>query len=475
MKRLAGYDAMLLYSETPAVYGHTMKVAVIGGASSGFTFDLFRRLVAQRLYLMEPLRYRLIDIPWKLHHPMWQENCEVDLDYHLRRVQAPGRGDRRALDEVIGQIAGTPLDRNRPLWEFHLVEGMEADRVAVVGKVHHALADGVASANMMARAMDPEAGSRDSGPEPHPDPVPTTRQLVAAAARDHVSQIRAVPELIRYSVTGVTSVYRRSRQRQPHPSLARILHAPDTFINHVVAPRRTFASATLSLADVKEVSKRLGITINTLVLAIAAGALRELLVRYDGQADQPILASVPSSLDLSPDRVSGNELGGMVVSLPVQVEDPLERIRLTNVAADIAKENYRLLGPEFSARWSMFLPPALTPAAFAWMSRRDAKVRVFNLPISNVPGPRQRGRFGDFVLSELYSVGPLTAGSGLNLTVWSYVDQFNLSVLADDQTVGDPHEVTDALVRAFGEIRGAAGFSEQITVVPTAMALAWPG
>jgi hypothetical protein len=164
----------------------------------------------------------------------------------------------------------------------------------------------------------------------------------------------------------------------------------------------------------------------------------------------------------------------MVVTLPVQVDDPLERTRLTDLAAGVAKENYRLLGPEFSARWMEFLPPALAPALFAWSARRDAKLRVFNVPVSNVPGPRERGRFGDITLTELYSVGPLTAGSGLNLTVWSYVDQFNISVLTDDETVRDPHEVTDAMVRSFGEIRRAAGFSSASTAVPTAMELARP-
>ena len=163
MKRLSGYDAMLLYSETPAVHSHTMKTAVVDGGPSGFAFDMFREVVRQRLSLLEPLRYRLVDIPWKLHHPMWRENCELDLDYHLRRVPAPGDGDRRSLNQVVGEIASTPLDRDRPLWEFHFVEGLEANRVAVVGKVHHSLADGVASANLMARAMEYEPGG--GGPD----------------------------------------------------------------------------------------------------------------------------------------------------------------------------------------------------------------------------------------------------------------------------------------------------------------------
>ena len=472
MKRLSGYDAMLLYSETPAVHTHTMKIAVVEGGPSGLTFETFRELVRQRLPVMDPLRYRIVDIPWKLHHPMWLENCKVDLDYHLRRVRAPGDGSRRSLDEVIGDIASTPLDRDRPLWEFHFVEGLMANRVAVVGKVHHSLADGVASANLMTRAMAYVPG--DTEVCSVPDPVPTSRQLIGAAARDHIRLIGRLPALVGYTTAGLTKVIRKSLQRRPHPSIASGLNAPDTFMNHIVSPQRRYASATLSLADVKELSKALDITINTLVLAMVAGALRELLLRYDGHASEPIIASVPSSLDLSPDRVAGNELGGMVVTLPVQVDDPLERTRLTDLAADVGKENYRLLGPEFSARWMEFLPPAMAPALFAWLARRDAKLRVFNVPVSNVPGPRQRGGLGDITLSELYSVGPLTAGCGLNVTVWSYVDQFNISVLADDETVRDPHEVTDALVRSFGEIRRAAGLYPAVSAVPTAMEMAAP-
>ena len=472
MKRLSGYDAMLLYSETPAVHTHTMKIAVVDGGPNGLMFEAFRDLVRQRLPLMDPLHYRLVDIPYKLHHPMWLENCEVDLDYHLRRSHAPGDGSRRSLDEVIGEIASTPLRRDRPLWEFHFVEGLEGNRSAVVGKVHHSLADGVASANLMARAMAYVPG--ETAGVPGPDRMPTSRELITAAALGHVGQISRLPGLLAYTTAGLTRVVRKSLQRKKHPSMATGLNAPDTFINHVISPRRRYASATLPLADVKELSKSLGITINTLVLAIAAGALRELLLRYDGRADEPIIASVPSSLDQSPNRVAGNELGGMVVSLPVQVGSALERTRLTDLAADVAKENYRLLGPEFSARWMEFLPPALAPALFAWSARREAKLRVFNVPVSNVPGPRKRGRFGDITLTELYSVGPLTAGCGLNITVWSYVDQFNISVLTDDGTVGDPHEVTDALVQSFDEIRRAAGVSAARTAVPSAMAPAEP-
>jgi diacylglycerol O-acyltransferase / wax synthase len=121
VKRLNGMDAMLLYSETPNLHTHTLKVAVIDPSDSDgeFSYESFRRHLLRRLHLLEPLRYKLVDIPWRLHHPMWLENCDVDLDYHLRRVQVPAPGGRRELDGVIGEVASTPLDRDHPLWEFH--------------------------------------------------------------------------------------------------------------------------------------------------------------------------------------------------------------------------------------------------------------------------------------------------------------------------------------------------------------------
>ena len=138
-----------LYSETPNVHMHTLKVAVIelddlGGRKFGV--DEFRKVLQGRLYKLDPFRYQLVDIPFKFHHPMWRENCEVDLDYHVRPYRVASPGGRRELDEAIGQIASTPLDRSRPLWEMYFIEGLANGRIAVVGKIHHALADGVAKA-----------------------------------------------------------------------------------------------------------------------------------------------------------------------------------------------------------------------------------------------------------------------------------------------------------------------------------------
>src|SRR6185437_5578962 len=174
MKRLNGMDAMLLYSETPNLHTHTLKVAVVHAADfdGEFTFDVFRRTIARRLHLLDPLRYRLVDIPARLHHPMWLEDCPVDVDYHLRRVRVPAPGGRRELDQVIGVIASTLLDRSRPLWEFHFAEGM-------AGSPQDEHVDNI--------TCDP----------------PTKRQLLWEAQLDHFQNMAALPRLISDAARGI--------------------------------------------------------------------------------------------------------------------------------------------------------------------------------------------------------------------------------------------------------------------------------
>ncbi|WP_406813099.1 WS/DGAT/MGAT family O-acyltransferase [Mycobacterium sp. M23085] len=467
MKRLSGWDAVLLYSEAPNVHMHTIKAAVIelDADRRSFNVDAFREVIAGRLNKLEPFCYQLVEVPFSLHHPMWRENCELDLDYHIRPWRVAPPGGRRELDEAIGQIASTQLDRSRPLWEMYFVEGLANNRIAVVGKIHHALADGVASANLMARGMDLQPGP-EGGPRLC-DPAPTARQLVASAFADHMRHVGRLPHTIRYTAQGLGRVRRSSRKLSPE--LTRPFEPPPTFMNHKITAERRFATATLALADVKETGKRLGATINDMVLAMATGALRTLLLRYDGKAE-PLLASVPMSFDFSPERISGNRFTGVLVGLPTNADDPLERVRCCHENAIAAKESNQLMGPELVSRWAAYMPPAPTQAFFRWASGRDGHNKLLNLNISNVPGPRERGRVGGALVTEIYSVGPLTAGSGLNITVWSYVDQLNISVLSDGSTLEDPHEVSEAMVADFIEIRRAAGLSDQLTVVEAAMA-----
>ena len=178
---------------------------------------------------------------------------------------------------------------------------------------------------------------------------------------------------------------------------------------------------------------------------------------------------MPTSTNRSPDRITGNEISGLSISLPVHIPDPLERVRLVALATGMAKEDHELIGPELYSRLMIYLPRALAPSAFRWMSKRDGQNRMMNVAVSNVPGPKERGHFGGAPVSEIYSTGVLSLGAPVNITVWSYVDQMGIAVLTDDQTFGDVHEATAALVESFAEIRRAAGLPEQLAIVDTAL------
>ncbi len=264
----------------------------------------------------------------------------------------------------------------------------------MIGKIHHTLADGVASVNLLSHAMDleegPAANERDND---EAGIAVSAGDLLRAAARDHTRQLAELPGLLRDAAVGMARVRRRTKERGAHPDLAEAFDAPATFLNHVVSPRRRFASATLPLPAVKATAKALGITMNDLVLAIAAGGLRTLLLDYDGAAERPIIASVPMATDKS-DRLTGNEISGLMISLPVHVADAGERARLVALATRIAKEDHEILGPQLYGKLMAYLPTAFAPAAFRWLGRRDAPNKLMNVAVSSVVGPRERGHFG---------------------------------------------------------------------------------
>lgn len=448
----------MLYGETPNVHMHTLRVAVIELAEDCWNFDIeeFRRAIRARLYKLEPFCYQLVNIPFKLHHPMWREHCAVDLTYHIRPWRLSAPGGRRELDEAIEEIASTPLDRSRPLWEMYFIEGLADNRIAVITKIHHALGDGVGTANLVARGMDLLPGP-EGGPY-LPDPVPTKWQLMRLAFADHVCQAGRIPRTLSYTAQSLARVCRSSRRLS---AIQRPLAPPRTFMNHIItSAERRFATTTLALADVKQTSRHLGVTINDLVLAMSTGALRTLLLRYDGKTD-PLLAHIPINRSGSPaDRISGNYADGLLVELPVDLEDPLERVRHCHEGAISAKDRYQLRGPGLASRWLTYLPPVAAHALCRLASSRKAVSKMPNLAISNVPYYPERGRVGGTLVTEIYGIGPLSPWSGLVICVQSYVDQLSISVLTDNVTVKDPHELTAAMKAEFIEIRWSAGLSE---------------
>lgn len=455
--------------ETPSLHMHTLKVAILdpppGDAPA---FREIRDAIASRLVLMPPLRRRVVEVPFGFHHPVWIEDPEFELDYHVRRVLLPPPGDRRQLDDAIADIASVPLDRRRPLWRMHVFDGLEDGRMAVLVKVHHAVADGVAAAALLANVMSDGPDGSDEVPEDgwQPEAVPTRSELLAGALRDHVRQLRDLPRLVHRTQARVRALLRRrSQSRVPTP--VPVVDTPRTSFNGALTPRRSFASTSLPIADVDKVRKAFGVTVNDVVLAVVAGALRAYLLERHELPVGSLVAGVPIAADAAERRLAGNRVSNLFTSLATDEADPVRRLRRIHDVTAEAKELQRVLGPETFGAWVQYTPPK----PYSWVVRQYSAHRIaerhrppINVVVSNVPGPRTELYAAGARLCELYSVGPVLEGIGLNITVWSYLHRLYAGILGCRDLVPDPSCIGRAMHAALTELATAAS---QAPVVPS--------
>lgn len=465
-RRLSGWDAYLLYAETANVHTHTLKVVVLDPRDGPvpLTFERFRSILAAYVADLEPLRFQLLEVPGGLHHPVWLEDAAVDLDQHLFHRTAPAPGRRAELDEIVGQIGSTQLDRTRPLWNAHYVDGLAGGRVALVMKMHHALADGVASANLLERMLN--AGFVEPPPAvPRPTPGrPSPGELLALAARDHVQAIRRLPSLLRRTALSIKRV--RALGDQHAPGDLRLLGAPDTFLNQPLSPRRSYGTATMSLALAKRIGATTDVTVNDVLLALAAGALRQLFIEQ-GEPLGAIAVSVPMSTNRDRDRLYGNHLAGFFLTLPLDEADPVERLRRVRASAECAKRRLDPIDSRLYDDWVEYLPPRPSAAVFRYLASGHLTERnpVFNVSASNVPGPRRQGSMAGMPVVDIYSVGPVMDRAGVNLTVWSYDGRLSVGVITDAAVVPSAGHLASLVSTELDELRTALGIEDAEPVV----------
>jgi diacylglycerol O-acyltransferase len=461
VERLSGLDASFLYNETPTLHMHTLKFTVLDVSTvpGGYDFTRFRDELERRLHLLPPFRRRVVEVPGGLHHPVWIEDPDFDLDYHVRRVGVPPPGRRREMDEVIAEIASWPLDRSRPLWEIWMLEGLDDGKVGFLAKMHHSLADGVAAAALLANVMAPSADDVDppAPTEPwQPEPEPPRWRILVDAVLALVRDIGRLPSLLRRTLGRVRAVaaHRKSAEvATPRP----IVDTPRTPFNGALTPHRSFATATLSLDDVKSVRRAFDVTVNDVVLGIVAGSLRAWLIARGALPDRPLVAGVPVSTDDPGEisRLGGNKVSNLFTSLRTDLDDPVARLRAIHEVTSAAKVVHNLLGADTLADWSEYTPPR----PYAWFMRWYGRHRLadrhrppINCVVSNVPGPREPLFVAGARMEGIYSVGPILEGIGLNVTVWSYLDQLNVGVIACREHIADPHEITDGMATALDDL-----------------------
>lgn len=462
IERMDGIDAGFLYMETPSVHMHTLKIAILE-ADELVTYDQFVKTLLARLKRLPPMRRKVVEVPFGLNHPVWVTLPRVNVAHHIRRHRIGGDGSMRDLEKLIGLIASTPLNREHPLWELHYCEGLEGGRVAIVGKMHHALADGAAANALLGNVTDVRtAGTPEPVDEEYAEAtrMPTRRMLISHALNDATKQMLDLPELLRRTFRGLVAMLRERRAGSKAP--VPVLDAPRVSFNGALTPMRSFATTTLPLAEFKRIRAQYadlvpGVTLNDLVLAVASGALRRWLAAHDEHPSSSLLAGVPMGTDErgAPPRLGGNRVSNMFTTLASDVDDPLERLREISETTASAKRLQQKLGPTMMADWSQFTPPRPFSAAVSAYSRIRAAEwhpAAFSAIVSNVPGPREPASVGGARLADVFSVGPLADGIGLNVTVWSYVDKMNFSLLACPDLLPDVDVLASYFPAALAEL-----------------------
>jgi diacylglycerol O-acyltransferase / wax synthase len=456
---MPGVDAGFLYMETPTLHMHTLKIALLDvtGAPT-YSFDELKAELVRRLHLLPPFRRRAVQVPLHLNHPLWVEDREVDPDRHVLHHELPAGSGMKELEDLIGEIAGTQLDRSGPLWEMHVVDGLGEGRVAVVTKMHHALADGVAANALLANITDEGPGIGSGRPL---EETPQRRELALRGLADAVRQIALLPGLLVRSLVGLLAVL-RLRRGATHSPPRPLLDTPRTSFNGAITARRSFATASLPLEDFKRIRKAVpGVTLNDVVLAVVAGALRDWLLDKGQLPAKALTAGVPVGTDVASDspRLVGNRVSTLFTCLHTDKADPVERLRAIAATTAVAKEVQHTLGADMLADWSQFAPPGLLRAFMRGYSRVRGANRhpaPFNVVISNVPGPRDPVSFSGARLTELFSVGPILEGIALNVTVWSYLDQMHFSLLTCPDNLPDLRAVATRLRPALDDLLGAS-------------------
>ncbi|MEM8903767.1 MAG: wax ester/triacylglycerol synthase family O-acyltransferase [Actinomycetota bacterium] len=497
MQQLTGIDSGFLSMETRHQFGHVSSVTVFdpGESGGGAGFDATRQLILDRLHLLDPFRRRLVEVPFGLDHPYWIEDPDFDVDYHVRHIAVPAPGEREQVGELVARLIARPLDRTRPLWEYYVIEGLAGGRIAHLNKIHHATIDGASGALMLARLLDldPDEPRHEPGDLPAPEQEPSATELLARTAASLVGQprkaiglqvraLRAIADTTRtQGPAGLADLIarglpgplgeplRRQRTRalqereQRDGIVAPVLpaiNAPTTPWNQPISTHRRFAYDTLSLPEAKAIKNALGVTLNDVVMAITAGALRSYLAKHDALPTEPLVTMIPVSVRTGDESSTySNRVSAMFAPLGTDIEDPIERIHSIHEATKGAKETHDAVPADLLQDVSQLAPPALSTLANRLVIRSGLSERVtpVNLIISNVPGPREPLYSSGARLEHFYPVSTIVDGQGLNVTVQSYLDNLDFGLVADRELVPDLWWMMDLFREELDVLRHASG------------------
>jgi diacylglycerol O-acyltransferase / wax synthase len=454
MKQLTGMDASFLALETANATGHVGGLSVLdpSTASEPLTLARLTEVMAGRLPLVPVLRRKLLNVPLGLDQPYWIDDADFDIEYHVREIALPRPGSDAQLTEQVSRLHARPLDRSRPLWELYLITGLARDRAAVYSKIHHAAVDGVSGTELLTVLFDlTPTGREPPAAEPFQPERPPPLPLLAAMAAMRlawrpVQTVRITNELVRLLPTlaplaGTLVGEMLGLNRGDGSVIAtRPGRAPATPFNRAITPHRRFAFRSVDLDTVKAVKKTFGVSVNDVVMAMCAGALRRWLIDHDALPSQPLVAMIPVSVrDPASQGALGNRVSAMLAPLPTSVTDPGLRLEVVHSATQAAKAQQAEIPQGLVDQISDFAVPALTARAARVVFATGLLHRLppFNVTISNVPGPNVPVYMCGARLVAHYPVSVVTDGQGLNITLVGYLGQLHFGLVSSRELVPD--------------------------------------
>lgn len=485
MRQLSPLDTQFLYVESATTVGHVGGLLLLDPSTAPggeLKLDDLRNVLEPRLHLFAPLRQRLVPVPWNLGLPYWVDDPDFDIEFHLREVGLPIPGDDAQLSEQLSRIHARPLDRTRPLWEMYLIHNLEGGRQALYAKIHHAAIDGVSGAELLATVMDPTVEPRSIEPPEdfwQPEPLPSQLDLLgrglASSAAQPLDAIRTLPRALPYVgglpgaalVPGVRAVSELAGSAVRAltggalggPAERRTLIVPGTPLNATITAHRRFAFGSLPLEEVKKVKNAFDLTVNDVVLALCASALRRWLLDHDALPDVPIVVAVPVSVRVEGEGEGGadaapNQVSVMLAELPTHVADAAERLAAVQAGMAVAKEEFEAIPASILQDVAAVVPTALAGlAAKALFHVLAVGGMPFNLFVSNVPGPQQPLYVGGARVLGVYPASAITDVTGaLNITLFSYDGQLDFGLIACRELVPDVANLIGYLRDALDEL-----------------------
>jgi WS/DGAT/MGAT family acyltransferase len=457
--RLTGLDASFLHLEDSAAHMHVAGVMIFEGPPPPYE-DLLEA-IERRLGLVPRYRQRLAFVPLGQGRPRWVDDPHLNLRYHVRSTALPAPGSEDQLKELAGRVFAQQLDRDKPLWEIWLVDGLEGDRFAMLSKTHHALVDGVSGVDIMSVLFDTSrdpAAPTDTGDRWLPRPLPSPAQLLGEALVERATVPGELARSLRAVLRGprrVAETLREAAVGVGAMAWAGLNPAPASPYNRSIGPHRRFTWVRANLADLKAIKDELGGTVNDVVLATIAGALGKHLRRRGQNTDGlELKAMVPVSVRADVERGAlGNRVAAMMAPLPVWCQEPVARLDIVRDELKGLKSGGQAVGAQVLTELSGFAPTTVMAQA----SRVMARQRFFNLVITNVPGPQIPLYLAGRRLVDPFPMVPLAKNQALGVALLSYAGRINFGLVGDYDLMWDLDEFAEDVYESLSELATEAG------------------